>query len=294
VSRTGSRSSTSQPLQVSIEVKFVEVITNKAKQLKPDFSIGDLSEGVTLSDSVLRSRFAQDRDEFDSVFDPSLESADSANLLKGATVFNYIVSNGNSPISLTLRAYEAQGVINVVNGPTVTVLNTESADFRIERQFGLSQPIAGSTGGGTSGNNNFTAVASLIPVDLSVTPNVTHVGNITLDIDIEMNDFDQNLGQLTNLAAATGGTPTTITPDAIVTQRTPGVIRKELTTQARIKDGGTVVLGGWRNERVGEYNSGIPILRDIPFVGKYFFDRNQSDSDKITLLIFLTGSVVKD
>lgn len=281
-------------LQVSIEVKFVEVITNKAKELKPDFSIGDLSEGITLSDSVLRSRFAQDRDEFDSVFDPAVEAADSANLLKGATVFNYIVSNGNSPISFTLRALEAQGVINVVNGPTVTVLNTESADFVIERQFGLRQPVQGTTGGGGNNQNNFTAVAALTPVDMSVTPNVTRIGNITLDVDIEMNDFDQNLGAQTTLAAATGTTATSITPDAIITQRTPGVIRKELTTQARIKDGGTVVLGGWRNDRSYEGSSGVPILRDIPFVGKYFFDRTQSSSDKITLLIFLTGSVVKD
>ncbi|MCC6547722.1 hypothetical protein IT570_11200 [Candidatus Sumerlaeota bacterium] len=281
-------------LQVSIEVKFVEVITNKAKELKPDFSIADLSEGITLSDSVLRSRFAQDRDEFDTVFDPAIEGADSANLLKGATVFNYIVSNGNSPISFTLRALEATGVINVVNGPTVTVLNTESADFRIERQFGLRQPVQGSTGGGGNDQNNFTAVASLVPVDMSVTPNVTRAGNITLDIDVEMNDFDQNLGQATTLAAATGTTATSITPDATLTQRSLGVIRKELTTQARIKDGGTVVLGGWRSDRSYEGSSGIPVLRDIPFVGKYFFDRTQSTSDKITLLIFLTGSVVKD
>lgn len=281
-------------LQVSIEVKFVEVVTNKAQKLAPEFVLGDLAEGISFDDAVLRSRFAQDRDEFQSVFDPFIESGDSANLLKGTTVFNYIVSNGNSPISFTLKMLEAQGVINVVNGPTVTVLNTETADFQVTREFGLRQPEEGATGGGDE--DNFTLVASLDPVDLSVTPNVTRAGNITLDIDVEMNDFDQFLGQIASLdeGSLSALAPAATTPRAFATSSEFGVLRKELTTQARIKDGGTVVLGGWRNERSSDLESGVPILRDIPFIGKYLFERKQQDSDKITLLIFLTGQVVRD
>ncbi|CAN5405169.1 hypothetical protein BH09SUM1_BH09SUM1_17710 [soil metagenome] len=284
-------------LQVSIEVKFVEVVTNKAKEWKPEFNFSDLTEGVQLSDDVLRSRFANDRDEYGSPFDPTHEQTGSANLLKGTSVFNYIVANGNSPISFTLRVLEAQGVINVVNGPTVTVLNNETADFEVERIFGIPQPLAGSTGGtGTGGNSNLTAVASIQPVELSVTPTVTRAGNITLDIDVEMRDFDQNLGQIDALGArAAGGIGTTLPGQVGVANRNEyGVLRKQLTTKARIKDGGTVVLGGWRNERTQDLESGIPILQDIPFIGKYLFNRTQRDDDKITLLIFLTGQVVKD
>lgn len=282
-------------LQVSIEIKFVEVVTNKAQQLKPEFVIGDLTEGFDFDDSTLRNRFAQDRDEYDSVFDPLIESSDSANLLKGTTVFNYIVSNGNSPMSFTLKALEAQGVINVVNGPNVTVLNTETADFQVTREFGLSRPQEGATGG-ENANDQLTLVASLQPVDLSVTPNVTRAGNITLDIDVEMNDFDQHLGQLVNLdpESLSALAPPATTPQAFATGLDFGVMRKELTTQARIRDGGTVVLGGWRNERTADLESGIPILRDIPFIGKYLFERSQKDDDKITLLVFLTGQVVRD
>lgn len=280
-------------LQVDIEMKFVEVITNKAKELKPDFIIGDLTESLTLSDSVLRGRFAQDRDEFGSPFEPGLESADAANLLKGATVFNFLVSNGNSPISFQLRVLEAQGIINIVNGPRVTVLNRETVDFRIEREFGLATPVEGATGGGN--NDQFQLVASLVPVDLSITPTVTRAGNIRLDLDVDIRDFDQNLGQLVNLD---GESVSPLLPDATVpvarVSTDVGILRKELTTQARIKDGGTIVLGGWRSERTSDLESGIPVLRDIPFVGPILFQRMQKDQDKITLLIFLTGNVVRD
>ncbi|MBI1291248.1 hypothetical protein GC173_08390 [bacterium] len=283
-------------LQVSLEIKFVEVASNKSKEWKPEFNIGDLTD-ISISDDVLRSRFANDRDEYGSAFEPLNESSDSANLLKGTTVFNYIVSSGNSPISLTLQMLESQGVINVVNGPTITVLNQQSADFTITREFGIRQPTAGSTG---SDSSNLTAVASLTPIQLTIEPTVTRAGNITLDIDVDAYDFDQNLGQ----TSALGGTTTNTGTDAATTTATSsqqgivnagaGVLRKEITTNARIKDGGTVVLGGWRNERIQDLESGIPILRDIPFIGKLLFNRTQKDESKITLLIFLTGQVIRD
>jgi type II secretory pathway component GspD/PulD (secretin) len=284
-------------LQVSLEIKFVEVSTSKSKEWKPEFVVGDLTD-ISISEDVLRSRFANDRDEYEAPFDPLNESQDAANLLKGTTVLNYIVSSGNSPISFTLRMLEAQGIINVVNGPTVTVLNKETADFEIERQFGIRQPVAGSTSS-SSGDDQLTAVASITPVQLSVSPTVTRQGNITLDVeDLEVQDFDQNLGQLITLGATTTGEGEEATasgddPAAYVNSGF-GVLRKTLTTRARIKDGGTVVLGGWKNERTQDLESGIPILSDIPFIGPLLFNRTQKDENKITLLIFLTGTVVRD
>ena len=280
--------------QVSIDIKFVEVITNKVQEIKPDFVFGDLTAGIDLSDSVLRSRFAQDRDQFRSAFEPFSETTRGANLLKGTTVFNYIVNNGNSPIAFELRVLEAQGVINVVNGPRVTALNNETADFIIQREFGLRQPVEGATG--TQDQAQFTAVASITPVDLSVTPQVTRAGNITLDIDVELVDFDQNLGQLVTLGEEDVGplVPVGAAPRGITTSQDFGVLRKELATQARIRDGGTVVLGGWRSERSEDLESQVPILGDIPFVGRYLFKRTSKRMDKIELLIFLTGEVVRD
>lgn len=280
-------------LQVSIEIKFVEVVTSRAKQFKSRFNIGDLTEDQTFSDSVLRSRFAEDRDEFTSPFEQAVESTDSANLLKGTTVFDFIVNNGASPISVELRMLEAQGLINVVNGPTVTVLNNVSATFEIERQFGIPTPQEGATAGD---ENNLTAVAGITPVDLDVTPNVTRAGNIQMTIDVEIRDFDQNLGQpiTQGIADDEEAVTTAGLPRAFSNTDTFGVLRKQLETEVRIRDGGTVVLGGWRSERTDRSESGVPILRDIPFVGPLLFNRFQNDEDKITLLIFLTGQVVRD
>ncbi len=318
-------------LQVSMEVKFVEVIENKARELKSSLATGDLTQGLSLSDSVVRSRFAQNIDEFRNPFEPGVEGFSSgANLLKGTTVFDWVINNGETPISLQIQALEAQGIINVVNAPSVTVLNNETANFTITRQYyttfvsgasnntggggntggntggttggatGGATTGGGGTGGGSGGVFNQTLLQTGTSIDLvdnlEVTPTVTQAGNITLNpIDVVIRDFDTNLASLDFLfdptAASVGGT---VAPYSVVNNAGYGVLEKDIETSARIRDGGTVVLGGWKNERSQLLDSGVPILRDIPFVGKFLFNRMTQTNDRVTLLIFMTGSVVRD
>jgi type II secretory pathway component GspD/PulD (secretin) len=326
-------------LQVSMEVKFVEVIENKARQLKADFNITDLTEGFDLSDSVANGRFAQDVDEYNTPFEPFTEGLMSANLLKGASVTSWIINNGNSPISFTLRALEAQGIINIVNAPSLTVLNGETGNFSI----GRSIVAPGTSGTFRSGGQNsqdedeeeddeedddeeddeddgggegdtadvsrgpFTDTAQqfgsrggiIYMVDnLEVTPIVTQAGNITLSpIDVIIQDFENNAGSMDILFNQSRGAST---PTSIPFQRAVfnvggyTILEKDISTHARIRDGGTVVLGGWKNERTEKLDSQTPVLGDIPYVGKLLFSRMQETQDRVTLLIFLTGAVVRD
>ncbi len=270
--------------QVSIEAKFVEVLENRAKEYSAEFSIMNLGEGVDIDSSLFNARFGQFLNEFRSELEPPVETTNMANLLKGTTIFNWIIAGGESPINYELRLLEAEGVINVVNGPTITVLNNETADFIIERQFGLPQVTAE----GEYASGQF--FSSITQVDLSVSPNVTQLGSITLDIDAAIQDFDANMGGL-----AIQSRPNSETGKLAVyhnsTERS--IIIKEITTLARVQDGGTIVLGGWTGEHSGDYHSGVPILRNLPYIGQILFGRNLITIEKTTLLIFLTANVIK-
>lgn len=285
-------------LQVSLEVRFVEVMESRARELKSDFIITDITEGFDFSDAVVGGRFAQDQDEFGNPFEVLPEDGARANLPKGGLDLGIRFLNGGSPISLNLQALEAAGVINITNAPSATGLNGEAIDFTITRQLGIPTPTGtGGTGGGSgNNNNNFTAVAEERPVDMTITPTITQIGNITLDIDVTIEDRESNLG---SRVIVNSNATTTVIPGATAITNLPvvgtfAVLRKELTTLARIRDGGTVVLGGWVNNRTDSQESGVPVLRDIPFIGKILFSRDIKHDEKVTLNIFLSGEVLRD
>ncbi len=280
-------------LQVSLEMKFVEVIEDRVKELSSDFNITDVTKLGDIGQTDLASvNFGQDSGEYASPFEPGAEGPRGANLMKGATVLNWIT--GTSPISLQLRALESSGVINVVNGPHVTVLNGRTAEFIIEREFGIPQPVEGATTGG-NGNEELTVVGTLRTVDIALEPQITQLKNITLTIDAQIRDIDSSLGRVTGLFP---------TDDTIVTDGAPlrqrvsnegydvGVLYKDIQTEVRIKSGETTVLGGWTSLRDQNLESGVPLLRGLPYVGKILFSRSKKTTNTITLLIFLTAKVV--
>jgi len=264
-------------------------------------------------------RFAQEMDEFQSAWEPGIESPISANLLKGTTVFNFI-TGGMSPLNWQLRLLEGEGVINVVNGPLITVLDGESAQFVITRFFGTgtssttssSDTGTDNTDGDTSGQSGQEegddtgttssssdslggTVGSLYPstmdqVDMEVTPEITSEDSIILEIDVVLEDFESNLGEVVFLSSPITDS---MGPRAVAnTAYNAARRRKEIETIARVKDGGTIVLGSWTGERAQEMTSGVPVLRNLPYIGRLFFGRNKQIIDKTNLMIFLTARLV--
>ncbi|HPB30994.1 MAG TPA: hypothetical protein PLB62_06025, partial [Candidatus Sumerlaeota bacterium] len=150
--------------QVSIETKFVEVIESRAREFSSQLAIADLTEGVDFSNSVLNMRFANDLDELQnairSQYEPPAESPYFQHLLKGSTVFS-LITGGNSPLNWQLRLLEAEGVVNVVNGPHMVVQNrADSAEFVITRILG-GVPEVDSSG-------NYVGSTGLSSIPLSV------------------------------------------------------------------------------------------------------------------------------
>lgn len=321
--------------QVSIETKLVEVIENRAKEYMPEFSLPNsgAGSGASASGTKYNTQFGTDAGEFRSPYDPFPENNRSANLLKGGTVLN-VLSGGSSPINFTLRSLESEGVLNMVNGPQVLVENGQTADFEIERQFGAL--VATQSGGAAGQNNNQTqTVTSLPQVRMSVSPQITEIGEIRLQIqNLELTDFGGEQGSIVSefdtpqdgggtlnagaggggaVGGQAGGSFTSLTTD-----QSPDFInidsgftagdrvrvsygstlenerrRRSLTTTARVANGGTIVLGGWTGERSRNSESGVPVLRNLPYVGKLLFNRTSDSIEKTNLLIFLTCNIIQ-
>jgi type II secretory pathway component GspD/PulD (secretin) len=289
-------------LQASIETKFVEVNENRAREIQSELAFLNLTEGVSFTDSFLTARYAQDQDEFHSLWEPALESPLNASLPKGRTVLS-LITGGSSPLQWELAFLEAEGVVSTVNGPHIVTQNNNAADFEITQEFQAFQQVVrvlGQTLPNTI-TNQPPDVFGLAPIELvqmDVTPTITASGYITLDVDVEISNFTNNLGQLfgpQSVQSPFGNSLFADSAEGAATGTLPGMFsnnRKELQTIARVKDGGTIVLGGWTLERVTQTSSGVPILRNLPYVGQIFFSRNQDLLERLTLLIFLTANIV--
>lgn len=68
--------------------------------------------------------------------------------------------------------------------------------------------------------------------------------------------------------------------------------RREINTTVTVYDGETVVLGGVASDTTEIVNDKIPILGDLPVIGR-FFQSKYTDAEKRNLLVFLTCRLVK-
>ncbi len=68
--------------------------------------------------------------------------------------------------------------------------------------------------------------------------------------------------------------------------------QKSIQTAVRLKNGGTVVLGGFIDEKESEATNKIPIISKIPFLGNLFTDRAVSKS-KTSTLWFITVRIIE-
>ena len=66
---------------------------------------------------------------------------------------------------------------------------------------------------------------------------------------------------------------------------------RAITTSARVYDGDTILVGGVATDLTKTCSDKIPILGDLPFIGRFFQSR-YTDAEKGNLLIFLTCRIV--
>jgi len=269
-------------LQAQIEIKFVEVNETRAKELGIEFSAADLSSktlsGLDEGQGIMR--FANDLDEFLNPFEPYAENLTQTNLIKGTTILRWATNR----LNITLRSLEAEGILNIISGPKITTKNGNDANFTITKTFWYVTSISGTATTWTS--------QSIDLVDFSVTPTISMEGTITLEISGTVSEFMPGTQEFMMLIPTGAAAP----PEIAFTSPSYWqyqLVEKEIDTEAIIQNGETIVLGGWTSERARESTSGVPVLRHIPYVGPILFGRSQKHLDKTTLLIFLTGYIVK-
>lgn len=174
----------------------------------------------------------------------------------------YSISLGNFAFTSFLQALESIQMTDEQAEPLIATSDNTTAAM----QVGDEVPIRVlDTGTDTQGG---AARIELVQtgIILEVTPHVTASRQVLLTLSVDNSSVAQFLSQ-------------------------PLFRRQELTSQLLIDDGQTAVVGGLTRTSVKETREGIPVLQNLPFVGR-LFGRTALDETRSDLLVLITPRII--
>jgi MSHA type pilus biogenesis protein MshL len=196
----------------------------------------------------------------------------------------------NFNTAAAVNALESQGTVEVISKPRVRTLNNQTALVKvgedvpffntstIVQQSGTLQPM-------TSENTIVTSIT--IGTILSLTPQISEDDWISLDIAPVLTSLKAVVSSPSANGGIGGGSGSSSGTTA------PDLETKQASALVRVRDGTTVVLGGLIQTPTAKNQTKVPLLGDIPLLGKLFTGTFDSKT-KQELVIFVTPHIVRD
>lgn len=215
---------------------------------------------------------------------------------------------GGYDVNLFIQALEQTTGSDLMAAPSLTVASGTPATIRIaqllrypESYTSTPPTVSGgqnninNNGGGTSTGGAVIAAATPqdftsvdVGVAMEVTPTVSEAGDsIDLDLKPKITEFEGFVEYGGNSVAVSGNTIVTV-PSGIYQ---PIFSVREIVTKVTVYDGATVVIGGLTREEVRTVHDKVPVLGDMPLIGK-LFQSNGKTSSKKNLMIFVTANML--
>ena len=176
----------------------------------------------------------------------------------------------NSNFGVLVNALSRQSNANLLSTPNMLTLDNEEAEFIVGQEVPFKTGSYSSDA--SSGKNPFnTFERKPVGLTLKITPHIGDGRSLRLEIE-------QEISSLTDQFA---------TPDSdpITTQR-------KIKATVLIDDRETIVLGGILQDTITKGVDKIPLLGDIPLIGRLF--RNSKDRhEKRNLMLFMRPTIVR-
>ncbi|MDP7292968.1 MAG: hypothetical protein QF497_12150 [Verrucomicrobiota bacterium] len=195
-------------------------------------------------------------------YDDSLEFAMSA-----------LANNSSAKVLQTPRVQTSHAV-------PATFFNGEQVPYQGSSGYGGYGGGYGGYGGGYGGygGGGYTQFLN-VGITLDVTPYITPDDLVVMEIQQTISELDGFIDMGGGQQGSTG-------------MKAPQTTEREAASTISVKDGDTILLGGFiRNSKTGT-ESGVPFLKDIPLLGNLF--KNQSSMNKRSeLLVLIRPTILK-
>ena len=170
---------------------------------------------------------------------------------------------------IALSAIAADSRVNVIQRPRVITSHATAGSFFVGSEVPF---VSGSFfGGGTFGNSQ-SITRQQVGVGLNVTPFITPDNLVVMQIDQTVDNLGANLDLGNGLSA-------------------PQTQTRSASSFVTVRDKDAVLLGGYITTSTDKQKSGVPLLKDIPYLGAAFSKRSQNNA-RTELMILIRPSIL--
>jgi general secretion pathway protein D len=311
------------PPQVNIKAKFVEIIQDDSKALGFNWYLGNVlmnngsigMQGGTAPSYNGTPTAANPLGTF-----PGNVAAGTATAPSGSDqlLTSGLSSVGSPLLTLTgiltdpqfrmvLNALQQRSGAELLAEPQVTIISGRQAQMKatdiqtVITAIGFSQNTTTATTGGAGSTVNAAPAATFVyplPEQMELGPTLDVIPCVLSD------GFTVNLTLIPTLMEFTGyDNPNSVVTSALTTSsgfpggfvQVPTVLPhftvRQVVSTVNVWDGQTVVLGGLLSETITTIKDQVPMLGDLPLVGRFFRSESKNTAKK-NLLIFVTPKLI--
>ena len=186
------------------------------------------------------------------------------------------IAQQRGSFTAVLDALKQQGNLKVVSKPRLRTLNNQPAVVRVGQDIPVFlRQVTQSPGNPPVITETETIQTITVGTVLSITPQISSNGLITLDIT-------PAVSRLVRIETSASGNT-----------NAPVIDIRQASSIVRVRDGATIVMGGLVQDSASTTRRKVPILGDIPFLGKAFTGTYEN-SERTELVFFLTPRIIHD
>ena len=215
-------------------------------------------------------------------------AADALNLTPSGAGINYFVHSNKLNLNAIIKASKSDSRSKYLASPIVMTVDNKEATIEATSSYQFLtgwSAVSSSYAGSGLPSPNYTAKD--LGITLKIKPKINPNGTVMLNVEEEYSQLGTKQSMLQpTVSNSGGGSYTESFVDTSVTRK--------MTSDIILENQQSVILGGLttKNNRTSE--TGIPILKDIPWIGKWLFASTEQAETRAELLIFMTPYVLDD
>jgi general secretion pathway protein D len=260
--------------QVLIDVRILAVAFDDSTTTGVDWS-----QLYALQNFTINSLAMSQKNIASYTFD-AIEGITEAEFAPGTapTAAKLVNITGNAQVSEVVKFLNTQGDVKAISSPRVMTMNNQPALISVGKElfYKIKSSSTASSGGGAVAAEGEVVDSVFAGILLDITPEIDANGMITLKINPSVSDTVNN-----------------VTSDGTTRDIPPDLVRRQIASVIKVKDGQHAILGGLILSKTGVKLNKVPLLGDLPLL-EYAFKHEEKINTVEELVFIITPHIIKN